>query len=330
MENITRGYKAKTIRSVISRKVAAWLATIDDESLSKDLADGVVVTGGCIASMLLGERVSDFDVYLRTSDLARRVAKHYVARFKPKKHKGIEVKLWVQCDGDRVKVVAKSAGVASEDGADADYRYFESQPDEAAGAYVGEVMAGVTTDPEEIDDLAMQLEDGTKEAASEEANKKPEYRPIFISSNAITLSDRVQIVLRFTGDPDSIHANYDFVHCTNHWASWGKPQLTLRKEALEALLARELRYVGSLYPLCSIIRTRKFLKRGWTINAGQYLKMAMQVADLDLTDPKILEDQLTGVDVAYFAQLLATVAKRDDTGTKITTAYIVEIVDRIF
>ena len=48
------------------------------------------------------------------------------------------------------------------------------------------------------------------------------------------------------------------------------------------LLARQLVYQGSKYPICSMIRTRKFLQRGWHINAGQYLKMAFQVSELDL------------------------------------------------
>ena len=33
-----------------------------------------------------------------------------------------------------------------------------------------------------------------------------------------------------------------------------------------------------------MIRTRKFLKRGWHINAGQYLKMCFQISELDLSD----------------------------------------------
>ncbi len=96
---------------------------------------------------------------------------------------------------------------------------------------------------------------------------------------------------------------------------------------MEALLARELRYQGSLYPLCSIIRTRKFIKRGYTINAGQYLKMCMQLNELDLTDVDVLEDQLTGVDVAYFYQVIKYIR---DNKIDITTAYIVEVINRIF
>src|SRR3546814_17023564 len=129
----------------------------------------------------------------------------------------------------------------------------------------------------------------------------PTYRPVFMSTNAITLSDKIQIVLRFYGEADAIHENYDFVHCTNYWTS-KDANLTLRQPALESLLCKELRYVGSKYPVCSVIRLRKFIRRGWVINAGQILKMMMQVSELDLTNPAVLQDQLTGVDSAYFIE----------------------------
>lgn len=328
-DEFRRGYKAKTISSVISRKIDAWLKTVEDKTLAADLAEGIIVTGGAIASMLLGERVSDFDVYLRTPDLAFRVAKYYVDRFTPKKRNGIAIPIVVDRQTGRIRIIAKSAGVASAEGAESAYGYFEGGPDENGASYVGEVMRGVTDDPDEIDDLTDELRGGAKDTAAEIASG-PKYQPVFVSTNAITLSDKLQIILRFTGDPDAIHANYDFVHCTNYWASWARPQLILRAAALEALLCRELRYVGSLYPICSIIRTRKFLKRGWVINAGQYLKMAMQVSELDLKNPKVLEDQLTGVDVAYFAQLIDRLKEKAGDSGRIESAYVVEIVDRLF
>src|SRR3546814_13834921 len=80
-----------------------------------------------------------------------------------------------------------------------------------------------------------------------------------MSTNAITLSDKIQIVLRFYGEADAIHENYDFVHCTNYWTS-KDANLTLRQPALESLLCKELRYVGSNYPVCSVIRLSKFIR----------------------------------------------------------------------
>ena len=73
---------------------------------------------------------------------------------------------------------------------------------------------------------------------------------------------------------------------------------------------------------------RKFVQRGWQINAGQILKMAMQISELNLKDLKVLEDQLTGVDTAYFVQLIERLKEKDP--EKVDSAYLIEIVDRIF
>lgn len=319
MNSEGRGMKAKTIRSVLRKKVDAWLDSIEDQEVRALAAKGVVVTGGSIASMLLGEKVNDYDLYFRDKATVVAVAKYYVARFAPKNKAGIEVPIFVEDTSDRVRVVVKSAGVASKNGADKPYEYFEGSADGEAGNYLSEVMA----DPGEIQDA----HDETEAAALEAGDDGAKFRPVFLSTNAITLSHRIQIVLRFYGEPDEIHKNYDFAHCTNYWTAWDD-KLVLRPEALEALLARELRYVGSLYPVCSIIRLRKFIRRGWTVNAGQILKMIMQAAALDLTDHAVLQDQLTGVDAAYFCELISKL--KENSPEKVNTAYLVEIIDRMF
>jgi hypothetical protein len=316
------GMKSKTIKSILSKKFGEFISSIEDEGLRERVAKNTIITGGAIASMLLGEEVNDFDLYFRDRGTALAVAEYYVARFQPGARRGIPCKIYVDAeDPERIKVVIKSAGVASETETPVDYRYFETCPEDQAGNFVGAVMGN----PGEIEDLNEELED--KAFATDDEDGKPRYCPVFMSTNAITLANRVQLVLRFFGEPDEIHANYDFAHCTNYWTSWdGK--LVLRQPALEALLARELRYVGSKYPVCSVIRLRKFIKRGWKINAGQILKMVMQISELDLTDPKVLQDQLTGVDAAYFMNLMEKLKGKDP--EKVNSAYLVEIVNRMF
>lgn len=319
--------KTRTIKQIIRKKVDEWLLSISDENVRNLAAKGTIVTGGAISSMLLREKVNDFDLYFRNREVALAVAKHYVDQFlkisKPIVAGNVgELKIYVdESKDDRVSIVVKSAGVASEDSTEKPYEYFEARPADEAGAYVAEVM----DDPEAIEDAA---EDERERARSDEAaDSKPRYRPIFLSTNAITLSQRVQLVLRFYGEAEKIHENYDFVHCTNYWKSWDD-ELVLRPAAMESLLTRELRYVGSRYPICSLIRLRKFIKRGFTVNAGQVLKMATQVAALDLKNPEVLKDQLTGVDVAYFGQVIHALAQKDP--DKVDTAYLVEIIDRMF
>ena len=137
-------------------------------------------------------------------------------------------------------------------------------------------------------------------------------------------------MIRFYGEVGDIHRNYDFVHTTNAWTSWdGK--LHLRSEALVAILSKTLEYVGSRYPLASMFRGRKFIERGWRVNAGQLLKIGMQISELDLTNPDVLEEQLVGVDYAYFRQVIDLVQKHaDENGGKIDATYLVELIDRVF
>jgi hypothetical protein len=310
--------KTKTIKALLRKKVDAWLATIEDEPLRRLAAENTIVTGGSIASMLLGEPVNDFDLYFRTRATALALANYYVARFKVAAKKGAPCAITVLDTEERIKIVIKSAGIASADGTQKPYEYFEARPEGEAAGYVSEVM----TDPGDAEERYEETE-----AAALKTDDKPPYRPVFLSTNAITLAGQVQLVLRFFGDPEAIHENYDFVHCTNYWSNWDE-QLVLRQPALESLLAKDLRYVGSLYPVCSVMRLRKFIKRGWAINAGQILKILMQVSALDLTDPKILEDQLTGVDCAYFMEVLEKLKDKDP--EKVSTAYLCEIIDRMF
>jgi hypothetical protein len=288
--------KSKTIKKIIRAKVDSWLESIEDESVKAIAAKNTIVTGGAIASMLLGEPVNDFDLYFRDMKTAEAVASYYVKKFQ----EATSHPLALDVQDGRIRITTSTG-------------------------HRGETAGDVETlGSDQIDDAYEQAE---SDALNTEDDGKPAYRPVFMSTNAITLSNKVQIIVRFYGNPDEIHENYDFAHCTNYWTSWDDA-IVLRQPALEALLARELRYVGSKYPLCSIIRLRKFIARGWTVNAGQILKMVMQLSEFDLKDPKVLEDQLTGVDSAYFMQLMTKLRENDP--EKVNAAYLVEIIDRLF
>lgn len=172
---------------------------------------------------------------------------------------------------------------------------------------------------------------GDEEASDETPiavkSEDEKFNAIYLSSNAITLSDKIQLVLRFYGEPEQIHENYDFIHCTCYWKSWDS-QLVTPERALTSMMTQELIYAGSKYPLCSLIRIRKFIARKWTINAGQMLKIVMQLNDLNLNNIEVLRDQLVGVDSAYFAQVLEALSEKGK--ETVDTPYLLEIIDRIF
>lgn len=312
---IRYGRKRSGIKRELTKKIDDWLSTIDNDAVYNAAKSDVIVTGGSIASMLLGEKINDFDVYFRTKSTTLLVAKYYVDEFNNANNleTGDDVNSCTPSvieetlnnikgdEEDRVVISIKSAGVAGED--QSEYNYFEGLSEDATKDFAESL----------IEDTA---DDG-----------KGRYRPVFLSQNAITLSNKMQLVIRFYGEPEKIHSNYDFIHAMCYWDHSNK-ELNLPAEALEALLSRTLVYRGSLYPIASIFRTKKFLERGWRITAGQQLKIMWQISEIDLTNFEVLREQLTGVDMAYMWQLIQ--ALRDVDPNKINATYVATVIDRIF
>lgn len=300
--------KIKKIERIINDKFDAWVETIKNESVKTLVKQNSILTGGSICSLLLNEPVNDFDFYFKNKETTLAVAKYYVNLYltknRPKHSSGMEIKVEVKDVEDRIKIYIKSAGAASVTSND-DYRYFETTNQGEAGEYVSDLTC-----------------------AFGKSKKENQYLPIFLSANAITLSDDIQLVIRFYGDPATIHENYDFVHCTNYWESDTRKVIT-NKEALLCILGKELKYVGSKYPVASLFRTRKFIKRGWHITAGQMLKIVMNLKQYDLNDFNVLEDQLVGVDVAYFSEIIESLRKNSTTD-KVDDTYLAQLIDEMF
>jgi len=161
--------------------------------------------------------------------------------------------------------------------------------------------------------------------------KDKKFYPVVVTDNAISLTNDVQLILRFYGNPEDIHENYDFVHVKSYWLS-KDGKVYLNPDSIEAILSKELRYQGSLYPLASIFRLRKFLSRGWTISAGDIFKMGFQVSELNFSDPQVMYDQLIGVDVHYFNQMIYRIKEdlKEKKITKVTGNYLSDLIEEIF
>jgi hypothetical protein len=286
------GFKPKVIKNILRRKVTAWANSITDESVRALAMQNTIVSGGAIASMLLGEKPNDYDLYFRDNITALAVAKYYAALLVPAAGSNIQVFTAAHTNilGEeeiRVECFIKSLGAAEAEEAESDY--------------------------------------------SAKARKNwctTKFRPVFISSNAITLSDKVQLITRFAGAPDQILRNYDFAHCMCYY-DLASNNLVLPADALEALLTKTLIYKGSLYPIASVLRLRKFIARGWRISAGQVVKMVFQMRDIDFNNHLIMMDQLLGVDATFMHNFIkqmqkATQEQREDLG------YVANLLDKVF
>ena len=285
---------SKNIKKSLNAKLNKWLESVEDKDVKKAIKENTIISGGALVSLLTGTEVHDYDVYFKTKDAVLIVAQYYAGKFNSTHNVGATIK---ETPDGRIVVFIQSKGVAGE------------------------------VEPEETEEVILE----EAEQAGSENIESPKYRPVYLTSNAITLSDKIQIVIRFWGDVESIHKNYDFAHCTCSWSSWDD-NLILPQKALECIINKELYYVGSKYPLCSIIRARKFINRGYTINAGQYLKMCLQLNELDLHDIEVLKDQLVGVDSAYFNSAISYMEKKkeEDPGWQIDNSYLFDVINKIF
>src|SRR5699024_5250114 len=156
-----------------------------------------------------------------------------------------------------------------------------------------------------------------------EVEESMEYKPVFLTTNASSLRGKIHVVIRFQGQHEQIPDNQDVILARGHL---GREEIDLQllDEALEPLWRPDLTYAGSNYPLASIVKTKKYIERGWTVNAGQYLKMALQLNEMNLHDPKVLEEQLTGVDFAYFQMIIQDIKEKqeEDKNFKIDNNYL--------
>jgi hypothetical protein len=325
--------KSKTINKILTGKFLAWSKSITDENVRKLVEENTIITGGAIASMLMGEKVNDFDIYFKNSETALAVAEYYVKKLKenpPAAFAAYKDKIAATMEEAtearpaRVKILfgAKALRgesiVASHEASE--FATGQVTDDTEPGATYGE-------NTEALDDI-----DTKKVTQDADEKKRGKYRVMFVTANAITLSDSIQIVLRFFGEANEVHKNFDYMHCLSYWTSKNR-ELVLNPESLICCMSRELKYQGSLFPLASVIRSRKFITRGWTINAGQYLKMLFQVSKLDLTDAAVLEEQLVGVDSAYFSHVIAKLREQVDAEgnpVPVDENHLVSIIDKIF
>jgi hypothetical protein len=299
-DNTKRGFKRKTIVETIERKMNKWIKSIDDKNLQVLVKNDYIVTGGAITSMLLGELPNDYDVYFQTPSVALALANYYIS--KVSKTDKVS-KIYAEEKDGRIKVFIKSSGIIrSEDDNQQDYEYFELTNGTNIDSYLDK----------------------------ESFKSKTPFSVAMISSNAISLHGDIQIITRFIGSPDVIHENYDFIHVTN-WFTEAQG-LVLNDKALESILAKELRYTGSLYPICSMFRIKKFLNRGWTITAGEMLKIAWDISKLDLENMEVLYEQLIGVDAAYFHQLIGIMKefKNSNPNVEFDRTYLFEAINRVF
>ena len=290
----------KRIVQRLNIETKKWVETIQDKELKDIVKNNVVIAGGAITSLLEGETPNDYDVYIKDFDVLVELANYYA-------------ELWNK-DGRHKSKVTIQVDV----------------PEPEGDVETSKVICFITSKG-----VAGEEEEITKASAGTEANIEVEedevadYRPVFFTDNAISLKGKIQLVLRFWGEPEKIISSFDYVHCTNYFDR-GNQDLHISKDALMSILNKQLKYVGSQFPICSLFRMRKYMERGYTISAGEILKMSFQISNLDLTDINVLREQLIGVDTTYMTALVDRLEQARENNVDIDYSYVVDLIDEIF
>jgi hypothetical protein len=120
----------------------------------------------------------------------------------------------------------------------------------------------------------------------------------FESCHALTLRIcapcelKVQLIYRYSGDPESVVEHFDFKHCQNYY-SRSREKMRFDKATI---YKRELVFnPKAIHPINSIKRAMKFKGQGWKFSDVQLFEIAKAISRLDLSDPATAEEHTEGL-----------------------------------
>jgi hypothetical protein len=143
--------------------------------------------------------------------------------------------------------------------------------------------------------------------------------PSYLSHNALSLTNGVQLIFRFVGEPEEVFSTFDYEHCKTYWRpsalgiSDGKVEFL--GKSLESLAKNELVYTSnSRFVLSAISRLNKFIKRGWGVAPSSLLAIASSAAKVNWQNKEELREELLGIygiSPVVLSQILALTSKEE-------------------
>lgn len=132
------------------------------------------------------------------------------------------------------------------------------------------------------------------------SNRNHKVVPTYLSKNALTLNNGIQLVFRFIGEPKEVFSTFDYEHCKVYW----RPNpiglllgtVTYEGRSQESIAKNELIYTGNTrFVLSAISRLNKFIKRGWGISPSSLLSLAVTSSKVNWSNKQELEEELLGI-----------------------------------
>jgi len=112
-----------------------------------------------------------------------------------------------------------------------------------------------------------------------------------------------QMICAVFGSPEEVIKQFDF---TMSMAAWipQTGEFIMDEYFLKHCSQKRLVFnINAQYPICSMWRAVKFIKRGWKLPAIDCIKLALKINNLDFKNKGELKRQLMGIDTSFLREL---------------------------
>lgn len=112
--------------------------------------------------------------------------------------------------------------------------------------------------------------------ARKDKNQGKKFHVNLITDNSVNLSDKIQLVIKYSGSIHDVTSKFDWQHIKSYYI-YSENKLVINMKTYQSVVEKELVYTGSDYPLSSMLRLRKYLRKGWTIDTKNMTAIALDI-----------------------------------------------------
>ena len=125
------------------------------------------------------------------------------------------------------------------------------------------------------------------------------YEAISLTSKSITFSiNNIQLQLihfDYFNSPKEIFNSFDF-YCNMIAYDFKTGKFSSDENFFSSVASREIEFNHKTkFPINSLIRTRKYIERGYSLSTKQYLKIALAISELNIKSWNELKEQICGI-----------------------------------
>ena len=111
-----------------------------------------------------------------------------------------------------------------------------------------------------------------------------------------------QLICATYADPENMLDTFDFTICMAAWKQTG--EFIFNDRFLQHCSQKRLCFnTNAKFPICSLWRALKYIKRGYKLPAIDLIKIALCINNVDLKNRKELKRQLMGIDTMFLKKL---------------------------